>query len=170
MNKWARLLDHPLLMYLVIGSFSLGAAYLLWELGSAAGLSGTRAGVSFQAGGSLAGFILVFYLSLSAFVRLHGLAPKDHGVERRVRVFLEPRKVFERGTDYNCRVVLYDDEIGEERTLDVAPKRENGYLTIDLADMRRSERFKIELRNSSDKVWESEYHHLSAPRAEMRPL
>jgi hypothetical protein len=124
-------------------------------------------GVSFELGGAIGGFVSVFLVSLWAFKQLHELKPTESPL-RKIKVFLIPRDQFPSDTIYSSKVWIYDEDIGEERTIDdITPRRENGYLTIDLRDLRDSERFRIELRNSTNQVWQSEYCPVSAPRTEM---
>jgi hypothetical protein len=169
MGRIQRLLDQPLIMYLVIGTFSVVAAYLFWMIGGNFGkvVSDNHAiGVSFELGGAIAGFVSVFLVSLGTFKELHKLQPPL----RRIKVFLTPRDQFPAQESYSCKVWIYDAEVGDERTLQLTPRREAGYLTIDLRDLRNTETFRIELCNSQNKSWQSEYYHVAAPRAEMQPI
>lgn len=169
MDRMRRLLDHPLIMYLVIGIFSVGAAYLFWIIGGNAAkvLSNNAiAGVSFELGGAVAGFVSVFLVSLWAFKELHKL----HPATRRIKVFLIPRDQFPASENYTCKVWIYDSENGNERAVELTPRREAGHLTVDLRDLQNAETFRIELCNSQNKKWQSEYHHVDAPRAEMQLL
>ena len=100
MSKWNRFLDHPLLVYLIIGSFSVISAYIFWSIGdSFAKVVSDKpvVGVTFEAGGALAGFILVFWLSISIIERLHKLSPEPSPIFRRIKVFLIPRSLSNRG-------------------------------------------------------------------------
>ena len=172
MGPYLRLLDHPITRYLVIGVFSVLAAYLFWRIGGnfAKVVSQEPAvGVSFELGGAIAGFVSVFLVSLWAFKQLHQLKPATLPF-RKLKVFLIPRDQFPSDTTYSCKVTIYDDDVGEERTIEVTPRGEAGYLTIDLHDLRDNERFQIELRNSANKAWRSEYCPVSAPRAEMKAI
>jgi len=172
MGRFQRIFDHPITMYLVIGAFSVVAAYLFWMIGGNFGKVVSQEpalGVSFELGGAIAGFVSVFLVSLWAFKQLHQLPPVPSPL-RKIKVFLIPRDQFPSHDTYSCKVWVYDDEIGEDRTIAVTPRRENGYLTVDLRDLRDNERFRIELRNSANKVWQSEYCPVAAPRAEMQAI
>lgn len=169
MGRLLRALDHPLILYLVIGTFSVASAYLFWMIGGnfAEVVSDKQAvGVSFKLGGAIAGFVSVFLVSLWAFKKLHELQPPL----RRIKVFLIPCDQFSASESYSCKVWIYDGEIREERTEELVPRREAGYLTVDLRDLRNTETFRIELRNSQSKTWVSEYYHVAAPRAEMQQI
>lgn len=77
MPKSHKLLDHPLVTYLVIGTFSLIAAYLLSMISGNAAKALTSdpiLGFTFELGGAIAGFVSVFVISLFGFPRLHKLS------------------------------------------------------------------------------------------------
>lgn len=162
-------LDHPLTKYVIIGSFSLAAAYLLWRIGGSIAeivSDEPRVGVTIKLGGAIAGFAALFWLSLNAFERLHRLSPPPLA-PRRLKIFLVPRDLFVKEDDYACEVSVYDEDSGSDRTLSLRPRRENGHLTIYLRDLRDTELFRIEMRASGNRLWRSEYCHPAAPRAEM---
>jgi len=168
MIRVQRVVDHPLVSYLVIGSFSLLSAWLCWRLGgSVAKVVTPDAGVgaTIELGGALGGFAAMFLLSLWVFRKLHQLRPAT----RSLRVFLIPREQFQAASGYTCFVTVYDGESGDERRLRVTPRRENGYLTIDLLDLRDGEMFQIELKDGT-KTWRSDYSPVAATRAEMVPV
>jgi hypothetical protein len=167
MNRLQRSVDHPLVSYLVIGSFSLLSAWICWRLGgSVAEVVTPDAGVgaTIELGGAVAGFAAMFLLSLWVFGKLHQL----RRATRTLRVFLIPREQFQAGSDYTCFVTVYDGESGDERRLPVTPRRENGYLTIDLLDLHDGEMFQIEVQDGT-KTWRSDYSPVAATRAEMLP-
>jgi hypothetical protein len=168
MNRFQRSLDHPLVSYLVIGSFSLLSAWLCWRLGgSVAEVVTPDAGVgaTIELGGAVGGFAAMFLLSLWVFRKLHEL----RRTTRTLRVFLIPREQFQAASGYTCFVTVYDGESGDERRLRVTPRRENGYLTIDLLDLRDGEMFQIEVQDGT-KTWRSDYSPVAATRAEMVPV
>lgn len=172
MTKFQKLLDHPLVIYLVIGTFSIVAAFLFWKIGGnfARVLSAEPIlGVSLELGGAIAGFVSVFIISLLVFKQLHKLLCKESPL-RNIKVFLIPRDQFPMNETYSCKVSIYDDEEGEERTDTVIPHRENGYLTIDLRDLRDHDRYRIIITNSAKQEWQSEYCPLAAPKAEMQAI
>ena len=172
MAKSQKLLDQPLVMYLVIGTFSCAAAYLFWMIGGnfAKVVSPeTFLGVSFELGGAIAGFVSVFLVSLWAFKQLHKLSRTESPL-RKIKVFLIPRDQFPSNDTYSCEVSIYDDEEGEDRTVHINARRENGYLTIDLRDLRDHDRFRIIVKNSAKQEWHSEYCPVAAPKAEMQAI
>jgi len=63
MGRADRLLDEPIVRYLIIGTFSVLASYPFWRIGGnfAKVVSKNAAvGVSFELGGAIAGFVSVF--------------------------------------------------------------------------------------------------------------
>jgi hypothetical protein len=167
MGDLHRLLDHPVIRLLVIGTFSVGSSYLFWMIGGnfAKVVSNDPAvGMSFELGGAIAGFASVFLMLLWAFKELHKLQPL-----RSIKVHLIPRDRFSAREEYSCKVRIYDRELGNEQTFDLIPRREAGYLTIDLRDLRNTAMFRIELRNSQN-IWQSEYYGVAVSSAEMEPL
>ena len=63
MSRYLELLDHPITRYLVIGMFSMLAAYLFWMIGGSFAkvlTEDSAIGVSFELGGAIAGFVSVF--------------------------------------------------------------------------------------------------------------
>jgi hypothetical protein len=167
MSRINALLDHPVTKFLVIGCFSVASAHLFWKLGG--GLAKAvgkqeQFGVQFEVGGALAGFIIVFLVSVHV---IKSLQPAARSEPRKVKVFLIPRALFEQHDGYSCMIHIYDDESGDERTVKAVPHRENGHLTIDLHDLGDNERFLIEMSGSNGTKWRSEYHHPGTPRAEM---
>jgi len=168
MNRLQGIVDHPLVSYLVIGSFSLLSAWICWRLGgSVAKVVTPDAGVgaTIELGGAVGGFAAMFLLSLWVFQKLHQLRPAT----RSMRVFLIPREQFQAAAGYTCFVTVYDGESGDERRLQLTPRRENGYLTLDLLGLRDAEMFQVEVQDGA-KTWRSDYSPVAATRAEMLPL
>ena len=167
MNRFQRIVDQPLVVYLVIGSFSLLSAWICWRLGGSVAKVVTPdagLGATLELGGAVGGFAAMFLLSLWVFGKLHQLRGT-----RSLRVFLVPRDRFQAAAAYSCFVTVYDGESGDERRLRVTPRRENGYLTLDLLDLRDGEMFQVELQDGA-KTWRSDYSPVAATHAEMLPV
>ena len=166
MNRFQRVIEQPLVVYLVIGAFSLLSAWICWQLGGSVAEVVTPddrvLGASIKLGGAIAGLAAMLLLSVWILRKIHELDP----VDRSLRVFLIPREHFQASSSYTCHVNVYDGENGDERPFEITPRRENGYLTIDLRDLRDGERFQIEVRNGKT-TWRSDYNPVSTFRAEM---
>ena len=134
-------LDRPLVDYLLIILCSLGVAVICFKLGgSLAEVSGNEKnflGLTFKASGALAGFIIVFFLSQRALEKLRrqALASKAAWAIP-VKVFVQAEPDFDPpATRYTCEATLFNEETGVRRTLQIAPRWEAGFLTVDLLDV-----------------------------------
>jgi hypothetical protein len=168
-GRLEKLLGLPLIRYLVIGFFSAFIAYLFWTIGDSTAkvvFSDPKLGYTVKLGGSIASFVAVFLISLWAFERLHKLQPPPL---QEISAFLIPRDDFSFQEEYACKVSVFDTENGERRTIETTPRPEAGFLTVDIRNLGRAESFQIEVRNSGNNVWKSDYHKLSSPRVEMKP-
>jgi hypothetical protein len=131
-------LDHPVVVYLIISLASLGVAVICFKLGgSLAEVSGNQdsiLGVGFKASGALGGFFLVFLLSqraIGSFRRDTSILTKEASTLR-VKVYLRGKPHnFNPAINYKCEAVLFNEETGERRTLQVTPRWEAGFLTLD---------------------------------------
>ena len=135
------LLDHPLVDFLLIVLCSLGVALICFKLGgSLAEVSGNEKnflGLTFKASGALGGFIIVFLLSKKALEKL-----RQDATSRRnarvipVKVYVQAEPDFDPPADkYKCEATLFNEETGERRTLQIKPRWEAGYLTVDLLEV-----------------------------------
>ncbi|SRR6266404_5466483 len=169
MNSLYKFFDHPVGRFLIIGTFSVAAAYLFWQIGGnfakVTGKENTVTGTSFELGGAIAGFVSVFWLSNLVLSKLY-----SQSYNRLVTAFLTPREWFAKDSGYSCKLSIYDRESGSERTLDVVPRRANGHLTVDIRDLSTRESFIIELTNTSGDKWRSENTHPAAPQTQMQPI
>lgn len=166
-----KIFDHPMFKFILIATFSVASAHFFWMLGGSAAKivaeDNKSLGLGIELGGAIAGFVAVFWISLKVAERLHGLTSPG-APSRKLKIFLVPRELFARDDQYVCDVSIYNEDTGDERTQSGMPRRENGHLTIDLRDLSEGERFQIQLRNSENGRWISEYCHPSAPSAEMK--
>lgn len=128
-----KILYSPLVIYLVIGSFSLFAAWLMFQVGgSLAKISNqenTFIGFSFEAGGVFAGFILFFWLSLRTIQDLRNSLPSESRITLKVPVSPLPPVRLIRSVNYSCTYWLYDTETGQEREFPAQYTWEAGFLT-----------------------------------------
>ena len=169
MNTWMRLLEHPLAIYLVIGVFSVLTALLFFRLGgSVAEITGqehTFAGFSFKAGGGLAGFILIFYIShrfietlQSRFVRTANL---------KVYLVGKPDAFDRRDNTYTCIYSLLNEDTGEKQEVKTMPRWEAGFLTIDVLGVGQNHLISLRIENGQKQVWESDFFHSRASKTEV---
>ena len=169
MRNFYRLIDHPLIIYSVMVVFSMVAAFSLWMIGgnfAKVVSSNATIGLTMELGGAIAGFSAVFFLSYWVFERLRDTRPPL----QKTKVFLNPPNRFPASGNYSCTVWIYDQDVGEERKESITPRREAGYLTVDLLDLKMSERYRIEIRDNQNGTWRSDYYPVAAAHAEMQPI
>ena len=169
MQKLEKLLQAPAVLYLIIGGYSLVPSLLFWVVdgGKAELDSKNYWGFSIHLTGGIVGFIAVFTISLKMIERLHKLRVPPL---KTFIVSLLPRDFFAKEEEYLCHVKIFDDESGEYRTVDIEPMRVAGHLTIALRELKDSERYRIEIKNSANMVWRSEYCHPFSPKTEMAAI
>ena len=147
MNSLYKFFDHPVGRFLIIGTFSVAAAYLFWQIGgSFAKIISPKSsvGVSFELGRRDCWICLrLFDTSNSVLSKLY-----SQSYTRLVRAFLAPREWFATNAGYSCKLSIYDRESGNERIFNVVPHRENGYPTVDIRELGARESFVIELSNA----------------------
>lgn len=152
-------LDRPVIDYLVIIVCSLGVALFCFLLGdSLAKVSGNDAnflGFTFEAGGALAGFLIVFALSRRVLegLRKQATAARDT-LAIPVSVYVETNPRFDPpASKYRCEAQLYNVDTGETRTLPMQPGLENGALRFDLRDVLLAEFVSAMIRDDRNQQW-----------------
>ncbi len=89
----------------------------------------------------------------------------------RISILLLPKDSFGRNGDpHTCKVTILDPENDEEKTLELEPRRVNGYLSAYLNDIGEDNLIKIETENSNNEKWESQYFDANIAKAEMEKL
>ncbi len=153
-------LDHPVVDYLVNILCSLLVAIICFELGgSLAKVSGNEEsvlGLTFEASGALAGFIIVFLLSKKALERLRSNAAARRELSTvRVKVYVLS-KGFDRKTRYQCEASLQNETTGATRTAQVTPRWEAGYLTLLFPDVLLAEFVGAVITDDLNHQWQLE--------------
>lgn len=151
-----RFLDHPVISYLIVSVISLGVAVICFLLGdSLAQVSGTEntfLGLGFKASGAIGSFFLVFMLSLRGIKRLREVIQI---AEFPVKVYLtgEPED-FSMNSDYTCQAVIFDGETGDRSNVQVDPRWEAGYLTLDFRGIRPQEYLGAKITDGQERTWQ----------------
>ena len=153
-------LERPIVSYSIMGIFSLAAAVIFFQIGGSfaevAGEEGTFLGLSIKAGGAIAGFVIIFFLSLKGIEKLNDMPEKQRLLSEYIlRVPAPP----EGPTDSTlvCRYRLYDRESG-----DWGEWRKIGYvraghgLTISVRDIKPQHSISVRLEDAQSNLWESE--------------
>jgi hypothetical protein len=172
MNR--KILQSPISIYLIIAGFSAVSALIFFQLGGGlADITGNSdLGFGFKAGGALAGFILVFWMSVRVIERLYGierLLPPGH-INMKVYLYGAPENFDRNDTSYTCRYSIFNEETGEKRDHAASYRWENGYFTIDIPQVGPADWIAIRIENSEKMVWECDFFHSRAPKIELKLL
>lgn len=164
-----KILDHPIIYYLVIALVSLTCAILLFYLGgSLAEVSGDQnswLGFSFKASGGIGGFIIIFWLSQKVVMRFS--EGHDGGDQKiNIKVYLESKDgEFDRSnTSYLAEYNIFNEDTGDNQKYQTSPFWEAGFLTVQARNVGDSDYLTITVRDSADNVWESDSFHSRSPK------
>lgn len=163
--------QNVIFLYLVTAGFSTLSALIFFQLGgSLAHITGkTDFGFGFKAGGAIAGFLIVFWISIKALEKLYGLSALSADFSKmKIYLFGTPENFNRQDSSYKCKYFLYNEETGEKREFDTDFRWENGYLTIDLDDVGQHDLIFVRVQNSENKVWECDYFHSRSPKTEIK--
>lgn len=159
-------LESPIVSYLIIGTFSLFAAGIMFLIGGSfaqvSNQAGNFLGFTFQAGGAFAGFVLVFWLSLKTVERLRQSVPATpEPLVLKVPVndklpLIDNRSCFTRGRAYRCTYIVLDMESGESREDEARYTWENGHLTLYVPGAAPGDMIQVRVRDGQSS-WESEH-------------
>lgn len=163
-----KFLKHPIVVYAVISATSLIVAAFLFIIGGSvaklAGHDDTLVGISFEAGGALAGFIIVFYVSYKVII---GLYEKLNSVNPRIniKVYLQTNSQhFPRNDNYTASYAIFNEETGESEERIAQILWDAGYLTIHAMEIGEKDYLTVKIKNSSQKTWESDSFHSRSPK------
>src|ERR1700738_4501788 len=122
-------LDHPVVRYLIISLTSIVASVIFFKIGgSLAEISKSNdpvVGISFRAGGALAGCLIFFFLSY----RLIDKSVKSSRIKLYVRK--RPKNFGDNdGNAYTCTGLVFNPETNEQRRVALPTVWEAGLLTL----------------------------------------
>jgi hypothetical protein len=160
--RWVEILERPIISYIVMGIFSSVAAVLFFNIGgSVATVTGEDNSIvkaGFEAGGAIAGFIIIFVLSLRVFENLHKLTPEEKRMLREY-IIRSQQSGFNPG-DHSlaCKYKLYDTENGGwwPEWKDISYIRAAGGLKIIVNEMKPKHLIRIRIEDRHNQIWESE--------------
>jgi hypothetical protein len=158
----------------LIISISLVCAVLLFNAGgSLAEITGedkTILGFSFKAGGAIAGFIIIFIISIKSFELLIDQQPRIAIKKIHLKGISKPK--LNTSANYSCQIYLYDTKSGKERFLNPKTGWENGMFTVYFAkaDLRTTDFYKLTIENDNKNKWESDTCHISEPIIEIMQI
>lgn len=166
-----RISKNVVYLYLVTAGFSTLSALIFFHLGgSLAHITGkTGFGFGFKAGGAIAGFLIVFWISIRAIEKLYGLSTLSADFCK-MKIYLSgtPENFNRQDSSYKCKYFLFNGETGKKREFDTGFRWENGYLTIDLDEVGQDDLISVRIKNSENKIWECDYFHSRAPMTEIK--
>lgn len=162
------LLKHPIVVYAVISATSLAVAVGLFLLGGSiaevTGQQDTLLGISFKAGGALAGFIIVFYLSYKVIVGLYENMGAT-STKINIKVYLQTNSQhFARQDTYSATYTIFNEETGETSEHKAQVFWDAGYLTIHAMEIGEKDYLTIKIKNAAQKIWESDSFHSRSPK------
>ncbi len=175
-----KIFESPLVSYLVIGSFSLLAAGLMFLIGGSlaevSNQENTVVGISFKAGGPIAGFIIVFWVSLKVIEQLRkgfdGLATLVLKVPVNDKLPLDKNpSCFSRDQQYACTYGVFNTETGDSNEFQAEYTWEAGHLTVYVRKITPKDRIMIRVTTKqSGSTWESDHFDLQTLPTLIKPL
>lgn len=160
--RWFEVLEQPMVSFIVMGTFSTVAAVIFFQIGgsvaSVTAEDNLLLQASLEAGGALAGFIIVFLVSHRAYSRILQMAP---GSARRLREYIlrVPRNGYNpQDPGLACKYKLYDRTRGgwDEQWQEAAIIRGGeGSLKIYVAEMQEDRTVRFLLQDSRGHTWHS---------------
>ena len=155
-------LERPIVSYIIMGIFSVAASVICFQIGGSIAevydQEGTLIGVGFKAGGALAGFVIIFLLSVRVIDKLKQITPDV--VTRLLREY-----ILRTGADsFNptdeaivCRYMLFDTEgEGWGEWNEISYVRAAGGLKIYVREMKPHNIIRVELEDAQGCVWVSD--------------
>lgn len=167
-----RYLDHPVVVYSIMFIFSAVAAWV-FSLGAGSIAEVTRPadevfGIGFKAGGAVAGFMLIFYMSGRAFSRLDKVLAKERRINMKLHLVGDPEAFDHQDSSYMCKYSLFDEGTGDRREFDTKHRWEAGYLTLDVREVGANDLITVRIENDQNKVWECDFFHSRAHQRNCR--
>ena len=154
-------LERPIVSYIIMGIFSVAASVIFFLIGGSvaevSGQEGTLIGVGFEAGGALAGFVIIFLLSLRIIDKLKQITPE---VNRLIREYILRARADSFDSTHEtlvCRYMLFDTETGDWGEWNgISYVRAAGGLKIHVREMKPHHIIRIRLEDAQGNVWVSD--------------
>ena len=164
-----------IIFYLISIGVSLLCAFLLFRLGgSFAEITGEEKsviGMTFKAGGAVAGFIIIFWLSYIVMLRFEEkIKPQEFKISMKIYLHPENGNFDRRDSSYEATYLVYDTESGISRTYKSEVLWEAGYLTIIANELGDNDYLKVSVKNGGGLKWESDSFHTRSPKIEKMNL
>lgn len=160
--RWYEILEQPMVSNIVMGVFSTVAAILFFVIGgSVAEVTGQENNllqVTFEAGGALAGFIIVFSLSHRAYGRILEMGGNSQKRLREYILRIPADGYNPQDPGLACQYKLYNREEGgwDESWKPIGfIKGGEGSLQVYVAEMTEDNTIRFKLRDSNGDAWHS---------------
>lgn len=160
--RWFDILEQPMVSFIIMGIFSTAAAVIFFQIGGSVARVTAEDNqllqASIEAGGALAGFIIVFSLSHRAYTKIRAL---NSGTSRRLREYIlrvPPDDYNPQDPGLACKYKLYDQSRGgwdDHWKAAAMIKGGEGSLKIFVAEMRENHTIRIQLQDSQGNIWQS---------------
>jgi hypothetical protein len=152
-----RYLDHPVIRYVIISVTSILAAVIFFRLGgSLAEISNSDSpllGISFRAGGALAGALIFFLLSYRFIEK-----PAVSTSRVKLHVTRNPKNFSDSdGNVYTCTGLIFNPETNEQRRVPLITIWEAGLLTLNFVGVSPDEWIGAEIQNQANEIWRVHY-------------
>lgn len=154
-------LERPIVSYIIMGVFSVAAAVIFFLIGGSvaevSGQEGTLIGVGFEAGGALAGFVIIFLLSLRVIDKLKQTTPEIDRLLREYILRARADSFDPTGGTLICRYMLFDTETGDwGEWNEISYVRAAGGLKIHVREMEPHHIIRVRLKDAQRNVWVSD--------------
>ena len=156
-----RKLNHPLVAYIVISAISLIVAILLFMVGgSVADIAETSValGITIEASGAIAGFIIVFLYSKRAVIDFQNNA-QNVDDRLKIKMFLTTNTgPFSKQEDcYSCQCIMIDQQNGDRKEIKLNPFWEAGHLTVIVPDIVSEDFISFRVSSRGQQYWETDF-------------
>jgi hypothetical protein len=149
------------------------AALILYKLGGSiaevTGQSKTFLGLTFKAGGALAGFLIMFLASYKGMERLKRISQDVDTTVYKIKLFLKPNGGrFPKEGDYECNYKIKTDA-GNWKELPATHWWEAGHLTLE-TQISAEDLMVVTVKDKTNQTyWESESFNLLSHNIDMEP-
>jgi len=167
-KKMKEFLRNPVILYLLVALTSIIAALILFAAGGSiaevTGDDNNFVGFGFQAGGALAGFIIILMLSVRVLKQLKEFDEPEPISEMSMKFHLKGNPLqFKKNHDYSGKIYLFNEDTGIKDTVNVPEFRwENQALTADIPSIQKNHLIAIKVKNPENQSWECDYFYARA--------
>lgn len=158
--------DHPISIYLIITLMSTVIAVLLFQLGGSMAevVNQKDNAFGFKAGGAIAGFIIIFWLSYRVIRDLF----KERNKQNSFKIYMRDKNLpFNRNSQYKVTCIFYDDSTGTTKSQQFDTFIDNGYLGFQLPDIDEGVAVSSLTASDGQSTWNFGYFNPRNPKIEL---